>query len=144
MKTIVLTLSRNFPKTHPSAGKKTHFVESILNGNKKTTIRGNYERWQETADKLAEGTHILSLRYWSDKPYRSKQIEFAKCSKINLKEVFITNGVNGFQMSIEDEYTYYSDQLSISKKEGFEKLEDFTNWFQQGVFSGVLVEFLEI
>lgn len=41
MKTIVLTVSRHFPKYHPLAGKETHFVESILELIKKTTIRGN-------------------------------------------------------------------------------------------------------
>jgi hypothetical protein len=144
MKTIVITFSKHFPKHHPKAGNDIHFVESILNGQKKTTIRSNYKRWEKIADQLEEGTHILSLRYWTDKPYRSKQIAFARCAKINIETVFITNNTNGFEMTLKDEYLYYSEQLAVAKKEGFNNLEDFRNWFQEDEFSGIMIEFLEI
>ncbi|MDN3621327.1 hypothetical protein QWY81_17805 [Polaribacter undariae] len=144
MKTIVLSFSRQFPKYHPKAGKETKFVENILEDIKLTTIRGNYNRWLDIADKLDAGTHFLSLRYWSNKPYRSKQVEFEKVFKIDLKEVFITNGINGFQITINDEYLYYNDQVALAKKEGFEELEDFKNYFKEESFSGVMIEFLKV
>jgi hypothetical protein len=111
MKTHVLIVSRTFPKTHPAAGEETHFVESIKNKIKTTTIRGNYEYWSNIVNSVNAGKAILSIRYWSDKPYRSKQVEFVRCTKLDAKEVFITNGVNGFQMTVDDEYLYYNDQF---------------------------------
>lgn len=144
MKTIVLPVSRNYPKYHPKAGHETDFIDSILKRIKKGTIRGNYIRWLEIAYKLDEGTHILSLRYWSDKPYRSKQIEFARVSKIDIEEIFITNSVNGFEITLNETYLYYPEKLALAHKEGFVQLEDFENWFQQVTFSGALIEFLEL
>jgi hypothetical protein len=111
MKTHVLIVSRTFPKTHPAAGEETHFVESIKNKIKTTTIRGNYEYWSNIVNSVNAGKAILSIRYWSDKPYRSKQVEFVRWTKLDAKEVFITNGVNGFQMTVDDEYLYYNDQF---------------------------------
>jgi predicted phosphohydrolase len=137
-------MSKHFSKTHPAAGEETHFVESILSGIKTTTIRGNYDYWSKVVDQVNAGKAILSIRYWSDKPYRSKQVELAKCTKIDEKEVFITNGVNGFQMSIDDEYTYYTEQSEIIKNEGFKKDSHFYDWFPQEVFSGIMLGFLEI
>lgn len=144
MKTYVITVSRHFLKNHPAAGEPTHFVESILEGIKTTTIRGNYDYWSNIVDEVNAGTSILSLRFWSDKPYRSKQIEFAKCTKLDAKEVFVTNGVNGFQMTIDDEYTYYTEQSEIIKNEGFTKDSHFYDWFPQTAFSGIMLGFLEL
>lgn len=80
----VLTFSRTFPAHHPKAGQPTWFVDKILhsisfpdykhsididNPAKYTTIRrGNL--WK-VGDKV-------SARYWSEIPYRSKQVEFAQ------------------------------------------------------------------
>tara|TARA_R110002111_G_scaffold5920_3_gene27401 strand:- start:1242 stop:1685 length:444 start_codon:yes stop_codon:yes gene_type:complete len=144
MKTIVLTFSRQFPKYHPSAGKDTNFVESILSGKKQTTIRGNYERWSDIADKLDANTHILSLRYWNDKPYRSKQTEFARLSKVDLKEVFITNTFSRFEISVDDCYLYHESKLKIAQNEGFDELKDFTAWFTDEEFTGAMIAFLNI
>lgn len=144
MKTYVLIVSRNFPKTHPAAGEETHFVESILNGIKTTTIRGNYDYWSNILDQVNAGKAILSIRYWIGKPYKSKQVEFSKCTKLVAKEVFITNGINGFQITVDDKYLYYPEKLALAQKEGFVQLENFEAWFPQNVFSGIMLGFLEI
>ena len=47
MKTYVLTLSQNFPKTHKRAGEETNFVNKIFDGSKIHTIRSNYELWEK-------------------------------------------------------------------------------------------------
>ena len=144
MKTYVLIVSRNFPKKHPAAGESTYFVESILNGTKTTTIRGNYKYWCNIVDQVNAGNAILSIRYWSGKPYASKQVAFAKCINLNTKVVFITNGINGFEITVDDEYTYYTEQSEIIKHEGFKKSSHFYDWFPQEEFSGIMLEFLEL
>lgn len=145
MKTYVITVSRNFPKTHPAAGKPTHFVESILNGRKTTTIRNNEKRhWDKVARAVKEEKAIISMRYWVGKPYASKQKEFAKCTKLATKRVFITNDHNGFEMSIDGKY---QDNIALDVvivKEGFRKPDHFYDWFTQEEFSGIMLEFLEI
>jgi hypothetical protein len=55
MKCTVLTVSRNFPQTHKRKGEKTYFVEGILTGRKKTTIRGNPDRWIKIAERVNSG-----------------------------------------------------------------------------------------
>ena len=74
MKTYVLILSRQFPQTHPRAGAETKFFEHIDVGKKVHTISRNYDLWRARIDAVNAGEAVLSLRFWSDKPYRSPQI----------------------------------------------------------------------
>lgn len=64
----VITFSRTFPAYHPQKGQPTLFVESIISGEKKHTIRAGH-RWS-VGDKF-------SPRVWSGKPYNSPQIIIA-------------------------------------------------------------------
>jgi hypothetical protein len=143
MKTIVLTFSRNYPKYHPKAGQETDFINSILKRIKKGTIRGNYERWLEIAAKLEAKTHILSLRYWSDKAYRSKQVEFARVTKIELHTITIINK-RLFHVLKNNILLHHLKVKELANDEGFIDEKDFENWFPQEEFNGVLIEFLEI
>ena len=81
MKTYVLTLSQNFPATHPKKGQPTLFMEKILHGIKVHTIRANYNLWENRIEQVQRGEAVLSLRYWTGKPYASKQVEFAQVTK---------------------------------------------------------------
>lgn len=110
MKTYVLTISRQFPKTHKQAGNPTRFIEGIFavkveNSSiidniydryphfdiftyntcfpKWHTIRGNYDLWKKRFEKIDAGEAELSLRYWEGKPYNSKQREFLKLSNLD-------------------------------------------------------------
>ncbi len=78
MKTIVLL----FSKEYPNSSEETLFIENIKNGVKKTTIRNKLEKWEDIETEVNKGNAFISLRYWSGSPYRSKQIEFARCYKI--------------------------------------------------------------
>jgi hypothetical protein len=102
LKTYALTVSRRFPVKHPKAGHLTMFVEQIRRGtckmpnecdccenvkydcstlSKLHTIRANYELWKKRFDEVNEGKAVLSLRYWTGKPYNSKQQEFLQLTK---------------------------------------------------------------
>ena len=105
-KTYVITVSRTFPKTHARAGENTYFVQKIRNalhdykessvdcydenGNetcvlirerKIHTIRGNYELWEKRMTEVQKGNAVISLRYWSGKPYNSKQVVICQLDK---------------------------------------------------------------
>ena len=94
MKTYVITLSRHFLANHKRAGEETHFKEKFLLGQglidydtpslaKIHTIRANYPLWEKRIKEVQEGNAVLSVRQWTGKPYRSKQIEIARLTAAN-------------------------------------------------------------
>ena len=146
IKTYILTVSRYFPSNHPKIGQETGFVEKILSAlveapdwSKIHTIRSNYELWAKRIREVQQGTAILSLRYWEGKPYRSKQIEFAKLDKdsgIGIQAIILPKFLEyqkcECRVLVCD---YYSESLSVvvigdlSKNDGL-RLEDFKAWFK--------------
>ncbi len=148
MKTFVLIVSRHFPKTHPAAGEETHFVESILDLIKKTTIRGNYEYWGNIVDQVNAGKAILSIRYWTGSPYNyqkdgSKQKEFARCTKIKVDKIDIKRQGN-FLIFKNEICLHHKKVERLIEKEGFTNENNFYDWFPQEEFSGIMLGFLEI
>jgi hypothetical protein len=70
---MIITLSKKFFSGHPRSGEETEFARKILHGTKIHTIRTNYEFWEHKISRLKEKGGLLSIRQWSDKPYRSPQ-----------------------------------------------------------------------
>lgn len=62
---IVITFAKHFPAYHFRRGEQTHFPSKVVFNEKKHTIRVHKHRW-------APG-ELFSPRYWTGKPYRSKQ-----------------------------------------------------------------------
>lgn len=110
MKTYVIILSQKFPKGHRREGEDTYFkfkfllgqhcpdceVEQDLSGEnisqcnscarscfspKIHTIRANYDLWKERIAKVQRGEACISVREWTDKPYRSPQVEIARLTR---------------------------------------------------------------
>jgi len=137
MKTYVLTISRDFPKTHKKAGYPTMFLALISALVKKHTIRGNYKLWKKRFKKIEKGEACLSIRFWEGKPYNSKQKEF-----LNLKN---TDGIGIQKLTFQECFletgwivgqAEYSDQLlsCVAENDGLSK-EDFIEWFKKYDFS---------
>jgi hypothetical protein len=122
MKTHVLTVSRYFPATHKRKGDKTKFVDAIYFGNKKHTIRSNFPLWEKRIKEVQEGKAILSLRYWSGKPYNSKQVEFAQLDKDSGVGI---QKANLFLLTHKYENVHRNDGLSE---------DDFLEWFKKTPF----------
>ena len=138
MKTYVLTVSRFFPKTHKRAGEKTNFSQKLQLGIKNIpnsvmydeecdlimdrkihTIRANYPLWKKRISEIQNGNAILSIRYWSGKPYKSKQVEITQLDKnsgVGVQEL-----VYGYDKTLIKELAM-NDGLS---------LEDFQEWFKK-------------
>ena len=94
MKTYVITLSKHFLANHKRVGEETHFKEKFLLGQGLTdydtpsmakihTIRANYPLWEKHIKEVQEGRAALSIRQWTGKPYRSKQVEIATLTAEN-------------------------------------------------------------
>ena len=194
MKTYVLTVSRNFPATHPRKGEETLFEYKILNAlyPKQTyfaleckcgwmgmshladgggqiadtgdyddlycpkcgspnmddtemsityynqhkdvwpkihTIRANYPLWKKRIDEVNAGKAVLSIRYWSGKPYNSKQVEIAKLTEAGIQMLEFTSLgfrsrpiINGYM----EDGNYFS---KLAKNDGL-SLQDFEDWFK--------------
>ena len=159
MKTYVLTVSRNFPKTHKRHGELTHFVEKILVGQydknenfylqdtkaefdreiffecrnpKIHTIRTNYKFWSKRIAEIQNGNAVLSVRYWSGKPYNSKQVEICQLDKdsgcgVQELEFFNSNLSDPVVMSSTNNPHLTREQLA--KNDGL-SLEEFKEWFK--------------
>jgi hypothetical protein len=155
----VLTCSRHFPKGHPRQGEETWFVEKILsvvlrdaNGrinlddinpvirplvNDFFIIDGGYnKRHTIRAGNRFKPGEMISLRVWSDKPYRSKQIEFAQMEvkkvwgiEIYQNEEYWVFTLNGKQVGW-DVPDFNVDQFvdELAKNDGLTTV-DFLNWF---------------
>jgi len=127
MKTFVLIVSKRFPKTHLKSGQSTGFVENIERlfipeGKKIHTLRSNYHHWLKRSKEINEGKAILSIRYWSHKPYRSKQVEICRLEKIGIEKIvmpqFKDAKVEGKKIDLE----IFAENDGLS-------FEDFRNWF---------------
>jgi len=146
MKTYVLTVSVKFPKTHKKSGQATYFTEQILgkfpydlpdnSPSKIHTIRANYPLWAKRISEIQNGKAILSIRYWSDKPYNSKQVEICQLDKnsgigiqlLNLSDTMISGALKNHDVAL----TSLNGGLSLStiaKNDGL-SLEDFKEWFK--------------
>lgn len=150
-KKILITLSRVFPQTHSRRGQPTDFGDKLIAGTKIHTIRRNYDLWAVNAEKMqrGNGAYRLSLRQWSDKPYRSKQTE-----------ICFTDVPIGVE-KIRIEYKHDTDEITsqikgeamdperLAKNDGL-SLEDFKDWFvgdnrykSDCVFDGVVIHFTQ-
>lgn len=144
MKTYVLTVSRNFPKTHKRAGDRTFFPEMILTAlmgyekghglkEKLHTIRANYELWKKREKEIIEGKAILSIRHWSEKPYRSKQVEICKLDKIGVQQITVKDVDNdGLICSFSFDASTnicHAGVNTIARNDGLSP-NDFKEWFK--------------
>lgn len=126
-KSYVLTVSTTFPAYHPRRGEWTEFTKSILAKTKIHTIRANYELWRKRFEKIDKGEAVLSLRYWSGQPYRSKQSEFKRLQstdgiglqKLSRPDTYDCAPIDG--RGIEWDIVAANDGLSF---------DDFKQWFR--------------
>lgn len=139
MKTYVITLSRHFLANHKRAGEETHFKEKFLLGQGLTdydtpsltkihTIRANYPLWEKRIKEVQEGRAVLSIRQWTGKPYRSKQVEIATLTAGNgvglQKLEFYNNTLGLCHIGI-----VYQRKYELAHYDGL-SFEDWEEWFK--------------
>jgi len=139
LKTYVITVSRYFPQYHPRKGEETGFVEKIQSGEKIHTIRGSIELWQKRIEQVQKGEAVLSLRYWSGRPYNSPQVEFkvlTAADNIEMQQVYINLDIPSIPAFYMSEYK--SRDIDgfplvgrIPENDGL-SIVDFAQWFLKG------------
>lgn len=140
MKTYVITLSRHFLANHKRAGEETHFKEKFILGQglidyntpsmaKIHTIRANYPLWEKRIKEVQEGRAVLSIRQWTGKPYRSKQVEIARLTATNGVGIQMLRFLGGnFNGGYIRNGVYPSDKI-LAKNDGL-SLADWEAWFR--------------
>ena len=157
MKTYVIMLSQTFPANHPRRGEETKFKQQIINaifvnqgwnkiaayperGDKLHTIRANYDLWKKRIDEVQRGEACLSLRQWEGKPYRSKQIEFARLTNqdgVGIQQVNINLDCYDAHKSVDwfipkpikkTEFCWFNG-TAIAYNDGL-LIQDWVNWFK--------------
>lgn len=137
MKTYVITLSRYFLANHKQAGEETHFKEKFILGQGLTdydtpsmakihTIRANYHLWEKRIKEVQDGHAVLSIRQWTGKPYRSKQVEIATLkagSGVGIQLMELTNDLS--ECIVGDHRHSY---VSVAKNDGLHPA-DWLDWF---------------
>lgn len=157
----VITFSRIFPKGHPKEGQPTHFVEKIWK-SLWDEYRGSnsplYPYWQRydaifpfkgdvlenihqhqpkhhtiRAGSRLKTSDMVSLRVWSDKPYRSKQVEFAQVEVKNVWPFGLHQVGNEILWKLPGVGSGAMNSLSkgleiIATNDGL-SVDDFISWF---------------
>lgn len=142
-------LSQTFPATHPKAGEPTgfeHKLHAAINGwsdhayLKLHTIRANYPLWAKRFEQIERGEACLSIRQWTGKPYRSKQVEIARLTNqdgvgiqqvnINLDCYDVHKVVDWFipDPKIETAFSWFNG-TAIAYNDGL-LIQDWVNWFK--------------
>ena len=135
MKTYVITLSKYFLAMHKRAGEETNFKEKFLNGEKIHTIRANYPLWEKRIKEVQEGRAVLSVRQWTGKPYRSKQVEITTLTaedEIGVQAARIVAGIYLkiiFGENFEHYFVSEEERTLLAKNDGL-SLEDWKEWFR--------------
>lgn len=147
MKTYVLIVSQKFSKSHKRAGESTNFETKILMGlqgfsnSKIHTIRSNYPLWLKRISEIQSGNAILSIRYWSGKPYNSKQVEICQLDKysgIGIQAVYFDTvrlcerKETPLTAVVYEPFKYkFNPHLSdLAKNDGL-SVEDFQDWLKR-------------
>jgi len=137
-----LLFSRTFPKSHPRAGDPTHFIQSMKDGMKTHTIRANTKKHFKDGD-------LVSMRYWSGKPYASKQIEFARC-KLRLEGITLVNDGGVVSGAVPSRVLRGRHEIiRLASNDGL-NADDFIMWFFPTVkkdimsFNGDILHFVDM
>lgn len=150
-KKIILTVSRVFPVTHSRRGELTEFYSKLKFGQKIHTIRKNYDLWALNAEKMQRGDYYLSFRMWSDKPYRSPQIEVLYShTPIGTQRIELSYHADNDTITakIDGREWLDADCYTLAKNDGL-SVQDFKEWFfgkepkEDKVFDGVIIHFTD-
>lgn len=143
MKCYVIIVSLKYPAYHSKYPDFTYFQDAIFCELKQHTIRSNFEYWDKIIKKVNSGEGYLSLRYWSGKPRKSKQVEFKRIYSACIEKIEIELIKNHLCFKIDDFIPPISiNELAIN--DGLE-LSDFKEWFfknkSDGIFTGAIIHF---
>lgn len=93
------------------------------------TIRANYPLWAKRIAEVEQGEACLSIRQWTDKPYRSKQVEIARLTKADGVGIQRLEFVNE-NLGLPRIGIVYQRKLELAHNDGL-SFEDWEFWFRE-------------
>lgn len=102
------------------------------------TIRTNYKLWEKRIREVQEGNAVLSIRQWSGKPYRSKQVVIANLTKnegVGIQPLKITRFIEKLgnkeyvAISVDGDIKNTLTLEEIAHNDGL-SFEDWAAWFK--------------
>lgn len=99
------------------------------------TIRANYDLWAKRFEEVERGEACISVRQWTDKPYRSTQIEIAQLTReygIGLQKLDVIKASEAGYIDYKllnpkkNKRVTYEE---LAANDGL-TLEDFREWFK--------------
>lgn len=128
MKTYILLISKWFLAGHSRAGQETNFIPKIIEQTKIHTVRENYDFWAKRVNSINNRQGLLSIRQWSERPYRSKMITYMNLPHAGLQRFDIVKG----KMFVDKKALTIAESLALVRNDGFEfstqGLKDFMEW----------------
>lgn len=109
------------------------FWEAVRTGTKTQTVRPTPKRQVHAGD-------TISLRYWTEKPYRSKQGILAEAVVTAAVPIFISS--TDIHLGV-GKFWKFPDVQDFAKADGFQSWEEMRDWFQSThslPFDGVLIQ----
>lgn len=103
-----------------------HKVENFR--KKRHTIRANYPLWAKRIAEVERGEACLSIRQWTGKPYRSKQVEIAWLTKDDGVGIQPLEFVDG-KLGLPRIGIVYQRKHELAHNDGL-SFEDWENWFK--------------
>lgn len=146
-KVYVITMMVNFPKEGIYVQTQTGFKKKILSGEKKHTLRQNYEFWKKRIDEINAGKAILSVRQWSGLPYRSEQKEIKQFGQgeVGYERVVVLSNAIDVSINTGKGYVFLSDKRikTLAKNDGV-PIDLFRKFFKHGVLDGIIIHFTKL
>lgn len=133
MKIYQLFVSRSFLSGHKRIGQSTGFKESILNNNKKHTLRQNAKYWITRLNSINEKKGYLSLREWSGSPRHSDAIEFKRLYSCSYELIEKINGI----WQIKDTKEILNVNV-LAQNDGL-SVQDFNEWFSFNNYTDIII-----
>lgn len=153
----VLTFSRQFPSYHPKSGQLTYFIEKIIDSlcdydnsgyeisndelllcaqeisnsivwDKIHTIRAGI-RWKTDDD--------IDMRYWTGKPYRTKQAKIAQPKALRVASIQITKSKDAMIIHVDGKKLTASQIVEFAHNDGL-SLEDMNRWFTKDMIGQII------
>lgn len=97
------------------------------------TIRANYPLWEKRIKEVQAGRAVLSIRQWTGKPYRSKQVEIARLTaddSVSIQKLSFDKDKDGVpSLKYFNINGKYIDREILANNDGLSK-EDWQEWFR--------------
>lgn len=147
-KNVILMLNRVFPVKHKKEGKPTMFANLLYASHKIHTVRVDASGlWAKRCEEVNSGKKILSVREWTERPYRSEQRELKKLSQIGLQYITMIYSSDDAlpQCWIDNKRVPVED---VASNDGL-SVDDFVDYFfgkcgcKSNVFEGVIIHFTD-